>query len=67
MEERLWEEGATISPTVRKDISVVSEREDLPADRLDDMLDRLLDAAARDERQEMLRLLGECIPTARLN
>jgi FlaA1/EpsC-like NDP-sugar epimerase len=67
MEERLWEEGATISPTERKDISVVSEREDLPAAHLDGMVDRLLDAAARDERQEMLRLLGECIPTARLN
>jgi FlaA1/EpsC-like NDP-sugar epimerase len=67
MEERLWEEGATISPTERKDISVVSEREELPAAHLNGMVDRLLAAAARDERQEILRLLGECIPTARLN
>ena len=67
MEEKLWEEGATINPTERKDISVVSEREDLPAAQLKGMVDRILDAAARDERQEMLRLLGECIPTARLN
>jgi FlaA1/EpsC-like NDP-sugar epimerase len=66
LEERLWEEGATISPTQREDISVVREREDLPAEQLDGMIDRLLDAAARDDGQQMLKLLGECIPTARL-
>lgn len=38
LEERLWEEGAIISPTQREDISIVREREDLPAEQLDGMV-----------------------------
>ena len=67
LEELLWEDGATVRPTERSDISVVSEPQNLPVENIDKMVNQLLDAAERDNRPEILRLLGECIPTARLN
>jgi FlaA1/EpsC-like NDP-sugar epimerase len=64
LNELLWEEGAIVEPTARQDIRQVREPDLADDDRIDTLLSRLADAAARDDRDRVLRLFSECIPSA---
>jgi FlaA1/EpsC-like NDP-sugar epimerase len=63
LEEALWESGADVRSTSLPDIRVVSEAETVPAERLPTLIDRLSDAAQRDEPR-LIRMLKEAIPSA---
>jgi FlaA1/EpsC-like NDP-sugar epimerase len=65
LDEVLWEEGAVVGPTSRADIRVVTEKDEGDTERLGPLVERLIDAAARDDAR-VIRLLGECIPSATL-
>ncbi len=62
----MCEDGADVINTLQPDVRLVRESLELPADRLGDAIARLVDAAARDDRTRIIRLLSECIPTAAL-
>lgn len=64
LDEILWEDGAEIEPTARGDIRRVREPNPLESDRLTDLVNRLADAAARDDHERIARLFREAIPTA---
>jgi FlaA1/EpsC-like NDP-sugar epimerase len=63
LEELLWEHGARVTPTSQPDIRVVTENELVPPDRLGAVVDRMIEAALRDEAR-LIRMLKEAIPTA---
>ena len=63
VEEVLWETGAEVRFTSLPDIRVVLEPEVVPAERLPALIDRMIDAALRDEPR-LIRMLKEAIPTA---
>ena len=65
LDEVLWEEGACVVPTAQRDIRVVSEEHSVSSTELQDFVDRMIDAAGRDEAR-VVRLLHECIATAKL-
>jgi FlaA1/EpsC-like NDP-sugar epimerase len=64
--ESLWEEGAAAAATLQPDIREVQEPEAAAGDRLTDIVVRLVDAAAREDRARIVRLLTEAIPSADL-
>ena len=66
LEESLWETGATVTSSEERDIHIVTEASEVRAERLDDLTDRLLEAAKIDDQPRMFSLLTECIPTAHL-
>ncbi|GMV22314.1 MAG: dTDP-glucose 4,6-dehydratase [Acidimicrobiia bacterium] len=66
IEEILWENDATIEPTARGDIRRVREPFAVDDGNLSGLVDRLLDAAARDDDDRIQRLLSEGIPSANL-
>jgi FlaA1/EpsC-like NDP-sugar epimerase len=66
LDELLWEEGAHVAPTAQPDIRVVSEEKTVQPEQLQDLIDRIVDAAGRDEAR-VVRLLHECIPSASLS
>jgi hypothetical protein len=61
----LWEEGAQVAPTAQADIRIVTEGPGVASEDVRDLVDRMIEAAARDETR-VVRLLHECIPSARL-
>jgi FlaA1/EpsC-like NDP-sugar epimerase len=65
MDEVLWEDGSVFAPTAQPDIRIVNETNTLADEPLRDFVDRLIDAAGRDEAR-VVRLLHECIPSAAL-
>ena len=65
LDELLWEADAQVGPTAQPDVRIVTEKEVVSAEQLRDLVDRMIDAAARDEAR-VVRLLHECIPTATL-
>ncbi len=66
LNEILWEEGASVEPTARGDIRRVQEAAVADDGRLDEIISRLADAAARDDHERIARLFRECIPSATL-
>jgi FlaA1/EpsC-like NDP-sugar epimerase len=66
LDELLWEEGACVAPTAQPDIRVVSQEKTVESQELQDLVDRMIDAAGRDEVR-VVRLLHECIPSASLS
>ncbi len=66
LNEILWEEGASVEPTARGDIRRVHEAAVADDGRLDEIISRLADAAARDDHERIARLFRECIPSATL-
>ncbi len=66
LNEILWEEGASVEPTVRGDIRRVHEAAVADDGQLDEIISRLADAAARDDHERIARLFRECIPSATL-
>jgi len=66
LNEILWEDGATIEPTARGDIRRVREAAVADDGRLDDIINRLTEAAARDDRDRIARLFQECVPSVNL-
>ena len=64
LDEIVWEEGSTIESTARGDIRRVTEPHLIDASRLDELVDRLADAAARDDSERIARLLRDYIPSA---
>ena len=65
LDEVLWEEGAQVAPTAQADIRMVTEEDGVSSEALRDLVDRMIEAAARDEAR-VVRLLHECIPSATL-
>ena len=65
LDEALWEAGARIAPTAQADIRIVTEEPGATSEHLRELVDRMIDASARDEAR-VIRLLHECIPTAEL-
>jgi FlaA1/EpsC-like NDP-sugar epimerase len=65
LDEVLWEEGAQVAPTAQPDIRIVTEEKGVPSEQLRDLVDRMIEAASRDEAR-VVRLLHECIPSATL-
>jgi FlaA1/EpsC-like NDP-sugar epimerase len=65
LDEALWESGAQVAPTAQADIRIVTEEPGVTSEHLRELVDRMIDAAARDEAR-VIRLLHECIPTAAL-
>ena len=65
LDEVLWEEGAQVALTAQPDIRIVTEEKGLPSEQLRDLVDRMIEAAPRDE-ERVVRLLHECIPSATL-
>jgi FlaA1/EpsC-like NDP-sugar epimerase len=63
LEEVLWETGAHVTTTAQPDIRIVSDEGGLASDRLVPLVDRMIEAAVRDEPR-VLRLLKEAIPSA---
>ena len=66
IDEELWEAGSDVAPAALPEIRIVSEPEPLANDRFAAAIDAMIDAAARDDRNRVIRLLSECIPTATL-
>ncbi len=66
LNEILWEEGASVEPTARGDIRRVHEAAVADDGRLDVIIGRLADAAARDDHERIARLFREIIPSASL-
>lgn len=66
LNEILWEEGATIEPTARGDIRRVREAAVADDGRLDEIISRLTDAAARDDQERIARLFKACVPSVTL-
>ena len=66
LNESLWEEGAHVAPTGQPDIRIVDEPESMTPDDLRTIVDRLIDAAGRDDA-DIVSLLADCIPTANLS
>lgn len=66
LNEILWEEGAVVEPTVLGDIRRVRESAAAADDRLDDIIERLTQAASRDDHDRIVRLFHDCIPTSTL-
>jgi FlaA1/EpsC-like NDP-sugar epimerase len=64
LDEILWEDDAMIEQTESVDIRRVTEPHAIEASRLDDLVARLSDAAARDDSERIARLIREHIPTA---
>ncbi|MDA1095487.1 MAG: nucleoside-diphosphate sugar epimerase/dehydratase, partial [Acidobacteria bacterium] len=64
LDEILWEDDATIEQTVSADIRRVTEPHAIEASRLDDLVARLAEAAARDDSERIARLIREHIPTS---
>lgn len=64
LDEILWEEGATVEPTARGDIRRVFESARCDDVRLDDLVNKLADAAARDDGERIAKLFRECIQSA---
>ena len=65
LDEILWEEGSRVGPTSAPDIRVVIEPDESSPEQFQDVVDRLIDAASREDAR-VLRLLAECIPSATL-
>lgn len=65
LDEALWEDDARVAATVQPDIRVVTEEKRVNSEELRLLVDRLIEAAGRDEAR-VVRLLHECIPTASL-
>ena len=65
LNESLWEDGARVAITAQPDIQVVDEPESIAPEHLRSVVERLIAAAGRDDAT-VVRLLAECIPTARL-
>jgi len=66
LDERLWEEGAVIQPTARGDVRRVLEPTAVADEGLDDIVNKLAAAAARDDHDRIVRVFHECIPSAAL-
>jgi FlaA1/EpsC-like NDP-sugar epimerase len=66
LNESLWEDQARVEPTLQPDIRVVDEPESISPERLRNIVDRLIEAAGRDDAR-VVSLLAECIPTANLS
>ena len=66
LEESLWETGATVTSSEERDIHTVTEASEVRGERLDNLTDRLLEAAKIDDQPRIFSLLAECIPTAHL-
>jgi FlaA1/EpsC-like NDP-sugar epimerase len=66
LNEVLWEEDAVIEPTARGDIRRVRESAFANDDRLDEIVGRFADAAARDDHGRIIRLFNRYIPSASL-
>jgi len=64
LDEILWEDDATIETTASPDIRRVTEPHAIDASRIDDLVARLSEAAARDDSERIARLIREHIPTA---
>jgi FlaA1/EpsC-like NDP-sugar epimerase len=64
LDEILWEDGASVEPTTRGDIRRVREVNPLDMDRLDDIVSRFSDAAARDDHERIAKLFREILPSA---
>lgn len=64
LEEILWEEDAQVSPTARADIRKVLEPMLAEDERLDTLVERLSEAAVRDDTDRISRLLRDFIPSA---
>lgn len=67
LSEILWEEGATVEPSERPDIRRVREPAMADDDSLDDFITRLAEAALRHDSGRIVRLLHECLPSAKLS
>jgi FlaA1/EpsC-like NDP-sugar epimerase len=66
LDESLWEDGARVAPTAQPDIKIVDEPESITPERLRNVIDRLIQAAGRDD-ERVVDLLAECIPSANLS
>jgi FlaA1/EpsC-like NDP-sugar epimerase len=64
LDEILWEPEASVEPTARGDIRRVRERTTLDFDRLDEIVSRFAEAAARDDHERIARLFREHLPSA---
>jgi FlaA1/EpsC-like NDP-sugar epimerase len=64
LHEILWEDDASVEPTARGDIRRVHESAVVDDAALDDVIGRLLDAAARDDHDRIARAFRECVPSA---
>lgn len=64
LDEILWEDGASVEPTARPDIRRVRERSVIEFDRLDDIIARFADAAAREDHERIARLFKEHLPSS---
>lgn len=65
LDEALWEDDARVAATAQPDIRIVTGEKRVNSEELAILVDRLIDAAGRDESR-VVRLLHECIPTASL-
>lgn len=66
LHEILWEENARVESTGCSDIRRVYEPQVTADGRVDDFVARLVEAAARDDRQRIAEIFEECIPSANL-
>ncbi len=64
LDEVLWEDGAVVEPTARGDVRRVRESSVTDDERLDDVINRLAEAASRDDHDRIARLFRECIPSS---
>lgn len=64
IEEVLWEDGAEVISTSRRDIRLVREPLQVSEALLSATIDRLTQAAARDDRAAIVEALRACLPTA---
>lgn len=64
LDEILWETGADVRSTERRDIRLVREPLHVSDMLLSATIDRLTQAAARDDRAAMVEALHACLPTA---
>lgn len=66
LNEVLWEEHARVESTSCSDIRRVYEATVAEEGPLDEIVGRLVEAAARDDRQRIAQIFRECIPSASL-
>jgi FlaA1/EpsC-like NDP-sugar epimerase len=64
LDEILWEDGAQVISTSRRDIRLVREPLEVSDALLSATIDRLTQAAVRDDRASIVEALHQCLPTA---
>lgn len=61
LEEALWEDGASVEPTTNPDVLRVTELEGASHDDVGTLVQRMIDAAVRDDRMALQVHLAECV------